>query len=247
MDPMAPPPCNAGPPGPAGGALAAGWAERAFWHRPEPPPGHRGLEPTWRDLAWMSVVGHADTLLRRCYGVFEFTDHPECVLRLEACRAQADLQLSDGTRVAAGEPLGGLHFWNEHVPPFPAAGPDLRWAKAMQHCMGVSMGELARFVAQAPEWRDVKVFGGGAPFCGRLCSMRIRRVSARYGFELVEHAGDHASRQGLGHNIMLWALARAFNPVASRRHSFARQRHELWISRDRLMRGFGPGAARPAA
>lgn len=240
--------CEVPPEQAATGALAAAWSARPPWRHPEAPSSaHREQAPTWRDAAWVSLVGHADSLLRRYYGVFEFTDNPECVLRLEACRAHADLRLSDGTRVAAGEKLGGLHFWNEHVPPFPAAGPDLRWAKAMQHCIGVSMAELARFIGQSPEWQDVKVFGGGAPFCGRLCAMRIRRVSARYGFDLVEHAGDAVPWHGLGRNILQWALERAFNPVASRRHSFARERHELWISRDRLLRGFTAASGRQAA
>ncbi len=240
------------PSGDSGGSLLAGWRGVRPWD--ETPsretaagsaasPARPALEPTWRDLAWASLVGRADAVLRRCQGVFEFTDDPECVLRLQACLAEADLVLSDGTRIAAGEPVGGIHFWNEHLPPFPKAGPDLRWAKAMQHCMALSLIRLAAFAEQAPEWRSVRAFGGGAPFCGRLCAMRIRRVTARYGFDLVEDETSGHPWHGLGGNIVLWALARAFNPVANQRQPFLRERHELWISRGCLLRRFGPAVA----
>ncbi len=217
---------------------------------PAPDAGHAARLPAlWRDAAWAALVGRVDAVLRRRQGVIEFTDGPACVLRVERCRAPFDVTLSDGARVRAGEPVAGVHFWNEHLPRFSAGGPDLRWAKTMQGRMAVSLGLLADFIEQAPEWRDVRALRGCAPFYSRLCVMRISRVTARYGFDVVEDAALGRPWHAFGENVMLWALARAFNPAATARQPFRREKHELWISRERLLERYGhrPDGQRPPA
>ncbi len=214
-------------------------AERLRWPMPEAAEtAEDGAE--WRDAAWAALVGRVDTVLRRCQGVIEFTGDPACVLRIELCHAPVDVTLGDGTRIDAGEPVGGLHFWNEHLPRFPRTGPDLRWAKTMQGRMATSLGMLAQFVERTPEWQGVRALRGCAPFCSRLSAMRIRRVTARYGFDLVDDAALGRSWHAFGENVMLWALARAFNPVATERQPFQREKHELWISRHRLLERYRP-------
>ena len=70
----------------------------------------------WPDELWAGSVSLFDSIIRTCYGVYEFTDDPACVLRVGLSQARASLTLSDGTRVEYGELIGTLHWWNEHLP-----------------------------------------------------------------------------------------------------------------------------------
>ncbi|UCC64001.1 MAG: hypothetical protein JSV36_02775 [Anaerolineae bacterium] len=65
-----------------------------------------------------------DTLVRRACGVFEFSDDDGCVLRLQLKEAPHTLHLKD-CAVEAGQPVLGLHLWNERLPP--CRQPALTW------------------------------------------------------------------------------------------------------------------------
>lgn len=190
---------------------------------------------SWRDDAWQSLVGRVDTLLRRFYGVYEFSPDPECVLRVGLAPARAEICLSDGTRIAPGEPVGICHFWNEHLPRFAARGPDLRWAKTVQRRMRLSLHQLALHIGDDPAWGEVKAVMG-EPALARLRAYQMRRLALRYGFDMVP-ADSSGLKQlhELGENLLLWSFARAFNPAALRRHVFLRKRYELWMSRPALL------------
>ena len=79
-----------------------------------------GASANWQGEIWASSVGLVDALIRTYYGIYEFTDDPECVLRVGLGQARAAMTLSDGTRVKGGELIGTLHFWNEHLPRYTA-------------------------------------------------------------------------------------------------------------------------------
>ena len=74
-----------------------------------------------------ALMRRIDAWMLRVLGIFEFSDDPECVLRLQITRAPHTLCLN-GRVVNAGEPVLELHLWNEHIPPLPPSGPDLAWA-----------------------------------------------------------------------------------------------------------------------
>jgi len=65
-----------------------------------------------------------DHLLSRAYGVYEFCDDPDCIVRLQMARAPHTLHFPDH-QVLKGEPVLGLHLWNKRPPPRPPAGPGL--------------------------------------------------------------------------------------------------------------------------
>ena len=88
----------------------------------------RGATAAWPDELWAGSVSWVDALIRFYYGIYEFTDDPHCVLRVGLDQARAPVALSDGTRIEFGEPIGTLHFWNEHLPRYSHQGPDLGWA-----------------------------------------------------------------------------------------------------------------------
>ncbi len=187
-----------------------------------------------RDLLWALLVRAADVLLRRWYGVREFTNDPACLFRVSRATAPHDVALSDGTRIIAGEPIAVLHMWNEQLPRFPLMGPDFRWGLLIRRRMLASFRELASYLDADVAWADVRGVYACVTFGSRRRRWQIRRTAARFGVELID-AGVPNGLHELGEDALIWAFARAFNPPALRRRCFRRDRTELWISRARLL------------
>jgi hypothetical protein len=195
----------------------------------------------WPDEIWASSVGLVDALIRTYYGIHEFTDDPECVLRVGLGQARTAMTLADGTRLKGGELIGTLHFWNEHLPRYAPEGPNFSWACAIRDQMQRSLCSLAEYVEREPTWREIRALRGEAALSTRLGILQVQRVGERYGFERVPLT-DHSFLRRLhaiGEGLTLWCLTRAFNPAALSRQPFIRDHHELWISRSSLLERYG--------
>jgi hypothetical protein len=183
------------------------------------------------------MIGTLDSGLRSCQGIYEFDRGSLCMLRLGTSAAAREVALRGGTRIARGETVGVVHLCNEHLLPFPPAGPTLPWAAAMRRCIDRSFRSLADHVAAEPRLRNVRAFRAdfGVPRRARLGPLPL--LARRYGFEVITPELSLAGRcHAFGEELLQWGLARAFNPGALERHGWLRVRQELWMSRDTLLR-----------
>lgn len=193
----------------------------------------------WPDELWAGSIACADRMLRSYYGIYEFTDDRDCVLRVGLGRARASVSLSDGTEVQLGDLVGTLHFWNEHLPRYSARGPDLGWACTVRDRVKHSLRAFSEYVEGEPAWQDVRAIRAETALPARLGAHQIMRVFRRYGFERVPPDFSLLARlHGFGECFVFWGLTRAFNPAALRRQPFLRDRHELWVSRAALRRRY---------
>jgi hypothetical protein len=197
------------------------------------------FEAGWKDELWLTLVGSLDALLRSLYGIREFTDDPHCVLRIGISPARMPVTMSDGTRVRAGQLIGELHLWNEHIPRYSEHGPDLGWAADMRRRILLSLRLLAQHAERHPAWQQLPAFRADATLSSRLGDIQIRRLAVRHGFELVEPPlALFRQLHALGDSVSAWSLTRAFNPAALARQRFLRDHHELWISRATLLKRY---------
>ena len=198
------------------------------------------------DRAWIFTVGSIDGVLRRYYHVYEYSQATDCVFRIALNRARHSALLADGTVVQAGEVIGALHLWNEHLLRFPSSGPDLHWAKAMHLRVRHSLQALCRHVEDDPAWAGVQAIRAEVPLPVRLLAgEQMRRVARHHGFEIGVR--DEASGWGfslLAENLLLWGFARAYNPHALSHGRLLRRRQELWLSRVSLVANYAHESAR---
>lgn len=190
-----------------------------------------------------------DARLRRNYAVFEYTRNPACVFRLDISRAARPLALGDGTRVAAGQRIARLHFWNEQVPTMPAGGATIAWARRLRQAIATSLGELAGYLRSRPEFDDVAVICADVPSGTRTQSEQLARIMSRYGFEAIVEGGRlsaGARLHRLGENILISLIVFAQNAGALRRDTLRRVRVPIYLSRRRLEEKFG-SRGEPAA
>jgi hypothetical protein len=190
-----------------------------------------------------AMVRGLDRLLQRQGRVQEFTQDEECILRIALTAYKKDFQLSDGTRVRAGDRICELHLWNEHIPPMPSDGPDLRWGLRFYRLAVKSLRSLAAYIA-AEELEDVVALGGQMAFLEKENPPVLATAAPQLGFDLVNLTAEGGRWLRFTHfweNIFSWALMWTFNPGSLRGKRFLRlQRYRLWMSRRTLLQRYGP-------
>lgn len=182
-------------------------------------------------------VHAVDVMLRRFYGIREFTDDPKCLLRISREVSPHAVTLEGGGRIAAGDRLLELHLWNEHVPPFPSDGPNIAWATTMRRLMDHSLSLLALQLATRSEFAEVRALHAVTPFASRGSRHRVARLARRFGFEPVDPA-CRTWRQKIhqaASNILVVGLVWAYSPQSLRRSNLVRDYVDLWVSRETLI------------
>ncbi|HEU0156999.1 MAG TPA: hypothetical protein VFQ82_13075 [Stellaceae bacterium] len=192
------------------------------------------------------LVRRIDARLRRFYGIHEFSDRPECMLRISTGYAERDLRLADGGRVRAGDQIVELHLWNEHLSAhMPKETNGLGRSRALHRHIGASMRELAGYLRHEPSLSAVVAVRASATLVPKERIPQLLRLVRFYGLDAVEpEDGGSGSRSihDLGDNLLSWALVRTFNPTGQRGKGVLRSRCELWVSRQALIARFAPAA-----
>jgi hypothetical protein len=190
-----------------------------------------------------TLVSIIDRALRARQRIFEYSDRPNCVFRIELTTLPCDIALSDGTRLSAGSRFISLHLWNEHLPPFPARGPTLGWARRMCREFEMSLEELAAFIDNNAALEDVIAVGGKMMFGSTDQIELVAHFAGRFGFvRSIDPAPDHSIAERLhaiGENILISMIVIARNPGAFRADLFHRDRVPVYLRREELMRRFG--------
>jgi ceramide glucosyltransferase len=210
----------------------------------------RPLAPS-RAWSWKTQLGELlaglvrliDHILVRLYHIFEFNQEDRCLLRLSVSSSERAHTLSDGTCIQTGEPLGELHFWNEHIPPMPRNGPDLAWAITFNRQALYSLAQLAVFIEQNPRFDQIKAFRGDPPFGSRFSQVQLEVLAGRWGFDVItrqEPGGALGRFAEFWEDVYAFGLLWAFNPASIQGKGFNGIKHDqLWISRDTLLDKYG--------
>jgi hypothetical protein len=182
-----------------------------------------------------------DALLRRWMGIRQFCSDRHCIFRIALVPAKTDIRLADGTTIQAGDTIGELHLWNEHLPRITASDPGIAWGLVMRRQFDRSLQRLAIHIDQNPEFSTIDAFRGSIAFAGRLGrSEQVKRIADWYGFELVLRQHTFSSRlHEIIDSLFACCLIRAFNPAGLRNSWLTRQRHEIWMSRGVLIKRHG--------
>jgi hypothetical protein len=202
------------------------------------------------DHTWLgTLVSALDDRLRLHYGVFEYTDRPDCVFRIQILRNDEDVVLSDGVPVRAGARIINLHVWNEQFPAFPPQGPTLAWARRLNRAFDASLRELAHFLQAEPALDDVTAICGNMTFEPSYRSAQLAHFVSRFGFEKVAVRQSRTlgkQMQRLGENIFISMMVLARNAAALRADTLWRDRTLVFLSRRRLQDRYGAGRGRVA-
>lgn len=190
---------------------------------------------------WLQhTVFGLDRWLRRRQNVYEFTQNDNCLFRVQQGTAEENLTLSDGTRIAIGDPILILHLWNEHIPAIPENGPTIAWARQISNALDSSLQDLARYLVAEPTLDEVVAIRAEM----RLgAGDQLIRIAARFGFEPANTNNDPESAlHRVGENILIFLLVLASNPAAIRMPVLWRGHKLVYLSRAELLRRYTAGA-----
>ncbi|HEX7969762.1 MAG TPA: hypothetical protein VF502_16180 [Stellaceae bacterium] len=197
------------------------------------------------------AVRGVDSLLRQRQGIQEFTADEACLFRVSMAMAERALILSDGTVLREGDAVLQLHFWNEHLPVMPSAGPNAAWATLMKRRMRHSLAVVAAYIEGERQLDAVGALHGAPPFASRVGALQMVRTAQRFGFDVIDPDAPPEWRDRIHavfDSMLLWGLAYAFNPgrLSAKSRGLLRRRYQLWISRRKLALCYGTAGAAPA-
>jgi hypothetical protein len=183
------------------------------------------------------AIHRFDARLRREQGVIEFSNRADCVLRIGVVAAPARVTLSDGRVIEAGQPVIGLHFWNEHLASIDGTG--IAWGVAMHRRLTRSLRDLAKAMTADPRLTGAKAVCADMANAWRHRPEAMDRFAHRFGFEAVQIGAKSARRPlNLGEDIWLFCMTWAFNPSALVHRGVLRRHDALWISRESFLARF---------
>ncbi len=185
------------------------------------------------------AVRKTDALLKRHFQIFEYTGEKDCILRMALAKSGIEITLADGTHIQADETVGELHFWNEHMPPMAADGPNLNWALDFRRRLVSSLEDLAGFVERNRDYSGIRAFRGELFFGSRCKVLQMSKSVKRCGFEIVSRVCWKGWRSffacfwEIAYNM---ALVWVFNPASLKDKKLSElKRCQLWISRQVLL------------
>ena len=197
-------------------------------------------KPRPPDLLSRLVIA-IDRSMRRRLGIWEFSDDPDCILRVGLTRSRWEMTLNDGTVIRRGETIGMIHAWNERVPPIPPTGADMAWARELRRRLIRSLQLLARAAREDPRLQTIRGFGGSGVL---HFSPAILRLLGRLGLEIYElppqTVRDRIEEQ-VG-RVWTWLMRRTFNPPSVEGRGLdVLSRRFYWLSREKLLQMYGDG------
>jgi hypothetical protein len=193
-----------------------------------------------------ALIRGLDSLLRRLYGVFDISNDPDCLLRLQIAEAPHDLRFSDQV-VAAGESVLIIHIWNEHLLSISPQGPDLAWAKKMYRTFYNSLHEVACWIEKDSNSHGIAAVGG----VSILVFTGSRTSGARFleglGFTIMPYSNPLGRFGEFWENFYSWMLIWTFNPGSLPHHRMAEMRRdEFWIPVEGFLRRYSEKSSTPA-
>jgi hypothetical protein len=193
-----------------------------------------------------AIIRRFDGLIRRLSGVYEFSDRPGCLLRLQLSQAPHDLRLPGGV-VSAGSPVLLLHVWNEHVPPIPRSGPDVAWALAITRMLVRSFRDVADEILRDPRLQRVQAVGGWTSLASLPGQDGGGGLIRRLGFAISPYAGPLGRFGEFWETFYTWWIMWTFNPASLRGRRLVDLRHdEMWMTVDEFVRRYA-SATPPSA
>jgi len=183
-----------------------------------------------------------DRQQRQRLGIWEFSQDPDCILRMGLTTTHANVELADGTVVHPGDVVGVIHLWNERLPQIPPGGPDLAWAREFKRLLAYSFHLLAIHMSENPALAGIHALGGDLSLIFTPATTRLLRRLGLELFDPIRPQGLANQALDLAMRLWTWLLRRAFNPgsIEGLRLSDL-ERRPTWISRRSLLSLHCPG------
>jgi hypothetical protein len=196
------------------------------------------------DHAWINRplkagVRLIELLVRKGLHVYEFTDDPECILRIQLTPAPHSANIH-GQAIARGDLVLGIHAWNERMPRLPEQGANIEWAIRLRRLTIHSFEEVARELQKGGKYSTVRaIFGESTIFSFSEHTGGLRMMQ-RLGFTMLPYQSSSGKFGEFWANLFSWWLMWAFNNASLNSREFRHlERTEAWMLIGDFIQRFG--------
>jgi YkoP domain len=171
--------------------------------------------------------------------VYEFTDVPDCILRVQLMEANYTVEIGN-ERILKGEPALGIHAWNERMPKLPKEGANLEWALNLRRQTIHSFRLIASVMQKEPIYSDVRAVCGTSVIFSFTDHTGGKRLIEHLGFTVLPYHSPLGRFGDFWENLFSWWLMWAYNDTSMRSRQFNKlQRTDIWITRNEFLRRYG--------
>jgi hypothetical protein len=186
-----------------------------------------------------TAIRLVDSLLRKSQGIYEFTDDPECILRIQLKRATHEVNFGN-EKILKGELLLAVHAWNERMPKLPLEGATLEWALRLRRMVVHSFKSVAREMQNDSRYSQARAVCGESALFSFTDHTGGTRLMQHLGFTVLPYHRPLGRFGELWENLFSWWLMWAYNDVSMQSREFLHlQRTEIWITADEFSRRYG--------
>ncbi len=187
------------------------------------------------------LIRRFDAWLSRRYGIFVFSQQPDCVLRLQRTVAHRHLSLPD-CQIERGDPVLLIHLWNERLSALLPPEVGLGRAKALQRLLLGSLAQAACYLSEHVELANARAVGGVTVLLGSEDRSGGVQLVERLGFSVFPYRSPLGRFGEFWENFYSWMLIWTYDPVSLPDHRLWRlRRREFWISAQQFRLRFGTG------
>lgn len=180
-----------------------------------------------------------DTLLSHSLRIYEFTDDPGCIMRMQLTKATYTISIKNLT-IVKGEPIIGLHAWNEHMPTLPANGATVEWALQLRRQVMHTFRLVAQEMIRDPRYSQVRAVYGVSALFSFSAHIGGTRVMQHLGFTVLPYHRSFGRFGEFWENLFSWWLMWAYNnPSLNSRDFWRLQRTEIWMTKDEFLQRYG--------
>ena len=185
-----------------------------------------------------AAVRWIDTLLRRYGGIYEFTQDPECILRLQLMPAPHGVTICNEI-ISKGDPVLAVHVWNERMPGIPPSGANLEWALKLRRSIIFSFREVAKLMLAGPRYSQVRAVCGSSALFSFSDHTGGTQMMQRLGFTVLPYHRPLGRFGEFWENLFSWWLMWTYNDKSLTSRKFWRlQRTEIWMTRAEFLQRF---------
>ncbi len=184
------------------------------------------------------LIYRFDEFLCRCYGVYEFSDDKDCILRLQQATAAHTLTLP-GCVIEVGAPVIEIHLSNERMPKIPEEGANMAWAAHAQRLFFHSLRLAAGHIKSSNELAKAQALGGVTAIFPPYQDDSGARFIEQAGFTIMPYYRPLGVFGEFWENFYSWVLIWTYNPASLKRLNLMRlRRSEFWMPMVEFLRRY---------
>ena len=199
-------------------------------------------DQSWISQPFRAGVRLIEFIVRKSLHVYEFTDDPECILRIQLTTAPRAVDFGSW-KISKGDPILGIHAWNERMPKIPREGATIEWAIRLRRQAIHSFQKVSEELQKDDKYSQVRAVYGESTifsFSGHTGGLQMIQ---RLGFTIVPYHSPSGRFGEFWANLFSWWLMWAFNDVSLDTRDFKKmERTEAWFKAEDFIQRFGSGA-----